>query len=154
VNVSFASPPDYKRIASTILSRELFTFQTESDIFRWCIKQGIGELSKRAKDEDVTNEASTLAGWVRAAAVEMEHIYYLDILRKISTTVERLTTDGHREKAIELAERVWVTIDRIGDEYWRAEYRKKTKAMLDRARKGGKVKARESESESESESAE
>jgi hypothetical protein len=137
VNVSVACPPDFKRVAATLLSKELFTFQTEGDIFRWCIKQGLGELAKRGRDEEVTSEANAMAGWLRAAAVQMEHTYYLEILRKISGTVRKLMSEGHRDKAIELADKVWSTVDRIGDEYWRGEYRKKTKAMLDRARKGG-----------------
>ena len=135
MNVSVSCPPDFKRIAATVLSKQLFTFQTEGDIFRWCIKQGIAELAKRARDEDLTSEASAMAGWVRAAAVEMENATYLNVLQKVSHSIGVLARGGHKDKAVALAEKVWTTVDKIGDGYWRAEYRKRTKAILDRVRK-------------------
>lgn len=136
VNVSVSCPPDFKRISATVLQKQLFAFQTEGDIFRWCIKQGLSELAKRGRDEDLTGEASTMAGWMRSASIEMENARYLEVLTVVAGTVRKLMDAGHREKAEALAEKVWATVDRIGDRYWRAEYRKRTKALLDKVRNG------------------
>jgi len=137
VNVSVACPPDFRRIASTLLSRTLFTFQTEGDVFRWCLKQGLSELARRAKDEEMTSEASALAGWLRSAAIEDERLYYMGVLTKVTNTIVELMRTGHQGKAEELAERVWASVDKIGDEHWRGLYRRRMKTLLDRVRKNG-----------------
>lgn len=136
INLSIACPPDFRRIAATILVRECFTFQTEGDCFRWCIKHGLAELAKRARDEEVTTEANTLAGWLRVAATEDEHLYYVSVLQRVATVVEKLVREGHKVKAEELAQRVWETVDRVKDEHWRGVYRKAMKKVLDKI-KGG-----------------
>jgi hypothetical protein len=134
VLASVTCPPDFRRIAATLVVKEFFTFQTEGDVFRWCIKHGLAELARRARDKEITTEAQTLAGWLRVAATEHEHLYYLSILRKVSQTVSELLRSGHPKKAEELAEKVWTTVDKVKDEHWREVYRKGMKQLLDRIR--------------------
>jgi hypothetical protein len=137
VGLAVTSPPDFRRVANTIVIRECFTFQTESDVFRWCIKYGLAELAKRARDPEVTNEASVLAGWLRVASAEDERLYYVGVLKRVETMVGKLLQQGHRDKALELAEKVWSSVDKLRDEHWREFYRKRMKSLLDRIKGNG-----------------
>lgn len=137
VTITITTPPDFRRIVSTVLTKELFAFQTEGDVIRWTIKHGLIELAKRAQDDELTSEANQLAGWLRIAATEDEHLYYVAVFRKVATVVRKLANDGHMGKAAEVAERVWSTVDKVKDKHWREVYRTEMKKLLDEMRRAG-----------------
>lgn len=110
-------------------------FQTVQDAYRWALFHGLQKLTALAKNKDVTAEYSQLASWVRVASAMESALKYDGDLNATIRTIDKLIDNGHSEKALELAELVWMNADKLGDPYWAKVYAMKAKHTLDRIRK-------------------
>lgn len=135
VATSIALPPAMRRVSSVVLQKNNLPFETEQDVLRWCINQGLEKLVRLVADKDVTSEYSALSNWLRAAAKQQENLTYSKDLQKIFSVVEELEKGGHIVKAVELADLVWRQCDRFEDPYWSKLYREKSKRYLDRLKR-------------------
>jgi hypothetical protein len=134
VSLSITTPPLVRRHASSMVAKGMFGFQTEQDVFRWCLEKGLELLSLQARDEQVTSIMAMLHSWAVASRAELENMFYENNLRGQVYAVETLIVEGHTVKALKIAETLWEEHDRIDDIYWRGKYRKVAKGLLDRAR--------------------
>lgn len=135
VRLSVTASPNARRVCSTLLARNLFGFQTEEDVLRWCVNHGLMELSKRSKDREVISDVSAMNTVVRAAAIQLEYASYDNVFRGIAAAIDVLISDGHYAKAEELADLAWRELDKVGDPYWRPMFREMAKKKLDEAKK-------------------
>lgn len=133
-SITVSLQPAMQRMASVIVEKKSLPFETQNDVWRWCVHQGLGLLSKIVEDKDVTSEYSAIASWTRTESVQLEHLFYERHLKRISESVHKLADAGHMPKALELAELVWRQTDRIADPYWCERYRTMMKRVLDQLR--------------------
>jgi hypothetical protein len=124
--------PQVRRIASKIVQRELFPFDTEQDVLRWCIDHGIEELARRAKDKEITSEFRQMNNLIRTAQHELEQDYYQKNLDVMEATCMKLLKDNHPSRAERLAELIWKNCDSIPDPYWRKYYRERSRRIMRR----------------------
>lgn len=120
-----------KRLLSIIHQQDTLPFETEADVARWCLHQGIQIVAKIADNEEITSSFSALRSWLQTTAKSRENRTYQEHLNKISAEIDALDSEGHEQKALELADRVWRQTDRLEDPYWREFYRKRAKGALD-----------------------
>ena len=143
MGVSVSVSPELRRLATVILHSAKFPFETDQDVWRWCMFYGLQELSDRAKDKEVTAARIMMENWIRASAVQMEFVYYESKLKKMQEVVEALQNNGHHEKALELAEMLWKGADALEDVYWCKYYRTKSYEIVQWVKEQEKVRRKE-----------
>jgi hypothetical protein len=135
VTLSTTTAPAARRVASIILTKRLFGFQNEQDVWRWCIDNGLNVLERKAKDKDVTSEISVMNAIVATAKDNLEQLQYIDMLKLVGLTIDKLMADGHPVKAEQLAESIWRHADQLADPYWRKAARDKAHEKLTEVRR-------------------
>lgn len=133
-SISASLPPAMQRLASIIVEKRELPFETQGDVWRWCIHHGLAKLADMIDDKEIIGEWATIQNWVKVESVQLEHLFYEKHLNRIIESVKKLETEGHPTKAIKLAELVWRQSDRIVDSYWCDRYRDTMKRVLDRLR--------------------
>lgn len=112
-----------------------FGFQTEQDVWRFCVSFGLDHLAAALDDGEVTTDVALLKAWDDQTKVQMEFAMYERVIRNHSAAIRTLIRGGHAAKAVEIAEAVWRQHDKIEDQYWRKVYRAQAKELLDMARR-------------------
>lgn len=134
VHLSFSMSPEVRRIASILMAKQRFPFETEPDIWRWCVKHGLAELGRRAEDKEATGEIRRMNALMRTARHELESAYYEKVFDGLRRTVRVLLEKGHLIKAEQMADEIWKSHDAVEDPYWRKEFRGMAKTLLDEVR--------------------
>ena len=132
INVQVA--PQVRRASSIMIAKKEFGFETEQDVMRWCLTRGLEELAKKSENREITEDIAKMSAWNALAKDELEHQYYLSAIEVQEHVVRTLVKSGRPGRAAHHAEMLWSQHDKIEDPYWRAEFRRKVKAVLDYAR--------------------
>lgn len=140
VTMGVTVPPEYRRLATVILTCKKFPFETEQDVHRYALIEGLRKLQRVAKDKGVNGTVAILDTWLGMARLEAEMLFYQVKLDRIEQTVVALAETGNYVRAEMMAEMVWRDCDRFEDQYWAVKYRAKSKALLDRVRRLVKMK--------------
>ena len=148
ISINVTIPPLTRRAATRMIARGLFGFETEADVWRYCLTRGLGDLADRAADEAITSDVALIHAWNEVAKIEMERQIYLRAIENIGNVVSMLVRTGHIAKAVDVAEHAWQEHDKLEDQYWRGVYRTRTKKVVDFARRA-LAKEREREKERE-----
>lgn len=134
VQLTVVVPPIARRAASRMLAKGLFGFETEQDVWRYCITYGLADLALKSEDGEITGDVAILHNWNAFARVEMEQIQYLRGLNVQERMVRAMIQQGHARRALYLAELAWKDHDKVEDSYWRKQFRTRLKRLLDQAR--------------------
>lgn len=134
VMLSVQAAPQVRRAASKMVQKGEFGFETEQDVLRWCITRGIEELGRRSESREITGDAALLVAHNRMAKDELEQQFYLHAIETQESSIRTLVLHGRPDRAVQLAEMMWVEYDKVENPYWRGEFRTRIKQILDWAR--------------------
>ncbi len=124
VRVSTSLPPPMKREIDIILTKRQWPFDTPGDLFRWCVRRGLQELAKKAKDGEVVQSHLISESWCSMAAEMMQMDQYNNMLANIKTSIGKMVRDHHFVAAYRVFQQVERNVDQIDDTYWHRKFKK------------------------------
>lgn len=115
-------PPSLKKMMQVIVQSGKYPWETESDIVRWFVYQGLAGMREVDEDPEFTDQHRVLKGWKDVVGRFQEHLMFARSLEEAVVIVDDLRRNGALEKAREMLEKLRASVKLIEDVHWKKLY--------------------------------
>jgi hypothetical protein len=123
--IQFRAPSYFfDQIPKIMSHKEKFGWESDSEMFRWCLWYGMQHLERECKDPRLSSSLAIMNMSIRAGQFEHEFAQYQQQIDQVEKSVNMMISAGVQEKVQELLRLTQRSIESIQDESWRDLWQK------------------------------